>query len=65
MYVCICNAIRECELRSAAKACAGDVDAVYAALGKEPLCGQCLDEAMHVMIDERESARTRRLLPSP
>jgi bacterioferritin-associated ferredoxin len=65
MYVCICNAIRECELRAAARNCAGDVDAVYASLGKEPQCGQCLDEAMHLIIEERDSVRSLRFLPSP
>ena len=38
MYVCICNAIRECELREAARKVPGDADAVYAALGKTPQC---------------------------
>ena len=31
MYICVCNAIRECELRRAALRCAGDAEAVYAA----------------------------------
>jgi bacterioferritin-associated ferredoxin len=65
MYVCVCNAIRECELRAAARSCAGDVDAVYASLGKQPQCGQCLDEAMHLIIEERETAKALRFLPSP
>jgi bacterioferritin-associated ferredoxin len=65
MYVCICNAIRECELRAAARVHPGDVDALYAALGHAPQCGQCLDEAMHIMIEEREGVRPVKLLPSP
>ena len=59
MYICVCNAIRTCELRKAARDQAGDVDAVYAALGKVPQCGQCLDEATEIIIDERLSARSR------
>jgi bacterioferritin-associated ferredoxin len=55
MYVCVCNAIRECELRRAARRCKGDVDAVYAHLGHQPQCGQCLDEAAHILIEERET----------
>lgn len=58
MYICICNAIRECDLRSTARACPGDVDACFAALGKTPQCGQCLDEATEVIIEERFAART-------
>ncbi|MFM5883725.1 MAG: bacterioferritin-associated ferredoxin [Novosphingobium sp.] len=57
MYVCVCNAIRECTLRAAARAHAGDVDAVYAALGKVPQCGSCLDEATDIIIAERAAAR--------
>lgn len=54
MYVCICNAIRETTLREAARQCTGGVDAVYEALGKAPQCGQCLDEAAEILIDERQ-----------
>lgn len=53
MYICICNAIRECELRKSAQECPGDVDAVYASLGKQAQCGQCLDDAAEILIEER------------
>jgi bacterioferritin-associated ferredoxin len=62
MYLCICNAIREKDFRSVARECPGDVDAVYAALGKAPQCGTCLDEAMHILIEERQAARPARLV---
>ena len=45
MYVCVCNAIRECEFRRAARLCEGDAEAVYASLGKVPQCGQCIEDA--------------------
>ena len=54
MYVCICNAIRESELRQAARHVAGDAEACYAALGKSPCCGSCLNEADCILDDERE-----------
>jgi len=57
VYVCICNAIRETELRTAALSCAGDADAVYTALGRPPQCRQCLDEAAMILTEEREKAR--------
>lgn len=57
MIICVCNAIRECELRKAARCQAGDVDAVYASLGKIPQCGSCLDEATDIILDERENAQ--------
>lgn len=56
MYICICNAVRECDLRKAALACPGDIDAVYGALGCQAQCGQCLDEATEILIEERFSA---------
>lgn len=55
MYICICNAIRECDLREAARCSAGDAEAVYETLGKRPNCRQCLDDAHEIMLEERES----------
>ncbi|GAA0284372.1 hypothetical protein GCM10009127_27330 [Alteraurantiacibacter aestuarii] len=57
MYICICNAIRECDLRTMARRTGGDAEGVYAALGKRPNCGQCLEEAEELIFEERESAR--------
>ena len=56
MYVCICNAIRENELRKVARHCPGDAEACYAALGKRPNCGSCLNEADAILFEEREMA---------
>ena len=53
MYVCVCNAIRESELREAARLHPGDPDAVYEQLGCRPQCGSCLDEAAMILIEER------------
>lgn len=53
MYICICNAIRECDFREAARTCPGDADAVYECLGKHAQCGQCLDDAAEILIEER------------
>lgn len=61
MYVCICNAIRECELRAAARSSRGDAEALYAAIGRPPQCGQCLEEAADIVDDERVSMQ----LPVP
>ena len=56
MFICVCNAIRDTELRQAARQHPGDADAVYACLGKTPQCGQCLDDAAEILIEERERA---------
>ncbi|MGE3693376.1 MAG: bacterioferritin-associated ferredoxin [Novosphingobium sp.] len=57
MFVCICNAIRETELRQAARECRGDAEEVYRCLGKEPQCGMCLDEAEAILVDARDPAK--------
>lgn len=56
MYVCICNAISESELRRVARHCPGDAEACYAAIGKTPACGTCLDDAEDIIFEERELA---------
>lgn len=61
MYVCICNAVRECELRKAARASRGDAEALYASLGRPPQCRQCLDDADDIVANERMSG----LVPVP
>jgi bacterioferritin-associated ferredoxin len=53
MYTCICNAIRESDLRAAALGADGDAVAVYATLGKTPNCGQCLEKAEKLLEEER------------
>lgn len=53
MYVCICNAIRETDLRVAARCTSGDAEAVYEAMGKRPNCRQCLEEAHDILLEER------------
>ena len=53
MYVCVCNAIRETELRAVAHRTVGDARVAYAALGKIPQCGTCLCEADEILDDER------------
>ena len=53
MYVCNCNAIRESELRRAAPFTCGGAEEAYAALGKRPNCGQCLEDAEAILAHER------------
>ncbi|MDJ0978914.1 MAG: ferredoxin [Erythrobacter sp.] len=56
MYICICNAIRETDLRQAAIGHGGDAEATYATLGKRPNCGQCLGKAGEIIEQERALA---------
>lgn len=57
MVVCVCNAIRESDVRSAARDGATNPCSAYASLGRRPRCGQCLPFARDVINAER--ARTR------
>jgi len=63
MYICICNAIRETELRKAARTYDGDAEALYTSLGHPPQCGQCLEEADRILADERAAANVPACLP--
>ena len=54
MFVCICNAISDTELRDAARKCPGGAKQVYASLGKQVNCGQCLCEAESIVFEARD-----------
>ncbi len=62
MYVCVCNAFRDSELRHAARNEEGDVDAVYATLGCQVQCGMCVEEAAEMIVEERRADRRPRLV---
>lgn len=53
MYVCICNAIRESDLRAVARARPGCAEALYGVLGRTPKCRQCLSDAAEIVSEER------------
>lgn len=57
MVVCVCNAIRERELRDVARdgqlRCA---KAAYAQLGRKPKCGQCLPFARNIISETAATA---------
>ncbi|HWK41701.1 MAG TPA: ferredoxin [Croceibacterium sp.] len=62
MFVCVCNAIRECEFRRAARGVCGDAEAIYASLGKAPQCCQCLEDADDLLAEERALDRRPHLV---
>ena len=57
MVVCVCNAIRESELREVARdgrlRCA---KTAYARLGAKPKCGQCLNFARNIINETSANA---------
>ncbi|RVT92824.1 MULTISPECIES: (2Fe-2S)-binding protein [Sphingomonas] len=52
MVVCICNAIRETEVRDAVRKGATCPRSAYETLGRRPRCGQCLPFAREIIEDE-------------
>ena len=53
MIVCSCNAIREDEVRAAARRGAPCARTAYRSLGCEPQCGTCLCYADEIVEQER------------
>ena len=56
MVVCVCNAIREREVREAARDGATSACQAYRALGRQPKCGQCVSFARAIIDEERAAA---------
>lgn len=53
MIVCSCNAIRESEVRTAARRGCPCPDSAYRSLGCEMQCGSCHDYAAEIIDQER------------
>jgi len=56
MVVCICNAIRESDLRAAARRGSTTACQAYRSLGLQPKCGQCVSFARSIIDEERAFA---------
>jgi bacterioferritin-associated ferredoxin len=56
MVVCVCNAIRERDVREAARGGATSACQAYRALGRAAKCGQCVPFAREIIADERAAA---------
>jgi bacterioferritin-associated ferredoxin len=52
MFICVCNAIREDDLRTAAQQGLQCAKRAYAEMGRRPKCGMCLPQARAVMAQE-------------
>ena len=53
MYVCICNAITDKQIRKAARAGATDLWALQAELGVATGCGSCKEAASEILAEYR------------
>lgn len=56
MVVCVCNAIRENDVRAAAREGCLTACQAYRALGRQAKCGQCVPFARAIIDEERAAA---------
>ena len=56
MIVCVCNAIRESDLREAARGGASCPASAYRACGRKARCGMCFPFAREIIAAERGAA---------
>jgi bacterioferritin-associated ferredoxin len=49
MFVCICNAVTDRQIRSQAECCRGSVAQIYRALGAKVQCGRCVPAAKSII----------------
>ncbi|MET0373071.1 MAG: (2Fe-2S)-binding protein [Rhizorhabdus sp.] len=56
MVVCVCNAIRESEVREAVRNGASCPLSAYQSLGRRPRCGQCIPYARSIVEEESVAA---------
>ncbi|MEO0575547.1 MAG: (2Fe-2S)-binding protein [Pseudomonadota bacterium] len=58
MYICICQAITDRQIRSAAAAGVDTVDKLRDTLGVASCCGSCEGAAAEVLAEQRSAAQT-------
>ena len=56
MIVCVCNALREADLKEAARQGASCPTSAYKLFARKPRCGQCLSFAREILQAERATA---------
>ena len=65
MYVCICNAITDKQIRKAAKAGATDLWGLQAALGVASGCGSCKEAASEILAEYRKRPAPQPVMYQP
>ena len=64
MFVCICNAITDKQIREAARAGAKDLWALQEQLGVATNCGSCSQDALAIVEETHQASRPARF-PQP
>lgn len=65
MYVCICNAITDSDIRNAADAGVESVQELQASLGVAGNCGSCADLASAILEAHHGAAASQTYISSP
>ena len=65
MYVCVCNAITDKQIRKAAKAGATELSALQAKLGVATGCGSCVEAASEILAEYKNRPAPRPVLYRP
>jgi len=58
MYVCVCNAITDKQIRKAAEAGVTDLYGLQRELGVAAGCGSCMEVASEILKESRQHTRT-------
>jgi bacterioferritin-associated ferredoxin len=65
MYVCICKAVTENQIRAAAESGSADLWHLQSVLGVAAGCGTCRDAAASILVEYRTAARTKTAVETP
>jgi bacterioferritin-associated ferredoxin len=63
MYVCLCNAFTDRQVRAVCPAAGSSTSAVYCALGVKPKCGKCVPTVREIL-NEVAGAATASAVPA-
>ncbi|MHA7871461.1 MAG: (2Fe-2S)-binding protein [Hyphococcus sp.] len=64
MYICICNALRDKQLKAAAGDDARTVADVFRRCGTRPQCGKCLHDVAAIIEDARGDMGAGQIVPA-
>ena len=66
MYICMCNAITEKELRDLAREYPGEtLEQLYGRMGVQVDCGSCLTFGRHILVEEHSPDVLSRMTDQP
>jgi len=65
MYVCLCNAYTESDIRAAAAEGARTADEAYCSIGDGPCCGRCIATAQQIIDDVHAESLQGRVTRGP